>query len=418
MRDAGRAGAGELVGEEGDAGRPGASAWACSPSAGAAGCPCRRPGGSLRSSAYRGTVGRSRAQDLGLLASRLCPTSPLAARASSTWLTAQPLSSADHLLRARGRNADRTVGREHRQRRQQGGQPVADELLAASPATSFVVPAACHWQTPILALGAWAAGLTIAGCVAEPDRGAAATLPPGMRLAALAIGIGLAVSLHPWGLPLGSRDPVRVGGHLGADSLRGQAELPPTAGRWHDRPWVTDRGRPAWTAGALDPALPELGRGVGAAAGRTAAEQPMRPTTLGRAAGLHAWSRRWPGAGSSWRTVPTRSDVSRQEGNHATALRRLMLQNRVEPVRTNVGLCRSDSDFVGIDATDSRYAEPHGRKDADEHERRNGGRVSRCRSRVRHGSAGTLESALTDPDDRRRQPTDPRPSADVGRGSC
>jgi uncharacterized protein (TIGR03089 family) len=76
-----------------------------------------------------------------------------------------------------------------------------DLLLDAGEVVWLDLPS--HWQAPLLAVAAWAAGLCVAvGPV--PPANAAATLSTGGGAVA---GIPLAVSLHPWGLPLGSRTP-------------------------------------------------------------------------------------------------------------------------------------------------------------------------------------------------------------------
>jgi uncharacterized protein (TIGR03089 family) len=76
-----------------------------------------------------------------------------------------------------------------------------DLLLDAGDLVWLDLP--CHWQAPLLAVASWAAGLCVAvGPV--PPTNTAATLSTGAGAAA---GIPLAVSLHPWGLPLGSQTP-------------------------------------------------------------------------------------------------------------------------------------------------------------------------------------------------------------------
>jgi uncharacterized protein (TIGR03089 family) len=81
----------------------------------------------------------------------------------------------------------------------------ADELLLdPGDVVWFRLP--CHWQAPLLALGAWSAGLTI-DIGADPPADAAATLAVPGLIPDEAAGIQLAVSLHPWGLPLGSDTP-------------------------------------------------------------------------------------------------------------------------------------------------------------------------------------------------------------------
>lgn len=94
----------------------------------------------------------------------------------------------------------------------------------------------CHWQVPVLAVAAWAAGLVLAIGPSAPA-GAAATLGTG---AGPAIGIPLAVSMHPWGLPLGQATPA------GWEDLAAIARIQPDRAslRWPpaDLPWLQVEG--------------------------------------------------------------------------------------------------------------------------------------------------------------------------------
>jgi uncharacterized protein (TIGR03089 family) len=80
----------------------------------------------------------------------------------------------------------------------------SDELLL-DPGETVWIDLPCHWQVPVLALAAWASGLVVA-VGAEPPSQAAATLATGEHPDRL-VGVPLAVSLHPFGLPLGAAAP-------------------------------------------------------------------------------------------------------------------------------------------------------------------------------------------------------------------
>ncbi len=137
----------------------------------------------------------------------------------------------------------------------------ADELLAEpGDVVWFRLP--CHWQAPVLALGAWAAGLTIALGETAPDP-AIATVAS--EFDAPPAGTGLAVSLHPWGLPLGRGTPA------GWEDLAGLARSQPDSASWQwpgeaERWLLTDCGRDGASLArdsrrlAGEWALPEGGR--------------------------------------------------------------------------------------------------------------------------------------------------------------
>lgn len=84
-----------------------------------------------------------------------------------------------------------------------GSNLVADELML-EPGDVAAVALPRHWQTAVVVLSAWAAGLTVS--LDPPDAHVAATVAavPGTGAA---VGQALAVSLHPWGLPLGASTP-------------------------------------------------------------------------------------------------------------------------------------------------------------------------------------------------------------------
>lgn len=77
------------------------------------------------------------------------------------------------------------------------------ELLLGEGDVVWLDLPASHWQAPVLAIAAWAAGLRLALGPQAPA-GAAATLGTGAGAAA---GVALAVSMHPWGMPLGAATP-------------------------------------------------------------------------------------------------------------------------------------------------------------------------------------------------------------------
>jgi uncharacterized protein (TIGR03089 family) len=121
----------------------------------------------------------------------------------------------------------------------------AEELLL-EPGDLVAVDLPRHWQVPVVVLSAWAAGLTVA---LGPVPGAAATLAaPGPGAAAPPTGEALAVSLHPWGLPLAADTP--AGWQDWAALARMQPDLAhlrwPAAGT----PWLQDGAR-AWSADGL-----------------------------------------------------------------------------------------------------------------------------------------------------------------------
>jgi uncharacterized protein (TIGR03089 family) len=77
--------------------------------------------------------------------------------------------------------------------------------LLLDPGEMVWIDLPCHWQAPVLALAVWASGLVVA-IGPEPPADAAATLGTGQR-SDRAAGVPLAVSLHPFGMPLGAATP-------------------------------------------------------------------------------------------------------------------------------------------------------------------------------------------------------------------
>jgi len=105
-------------------------------------------------------------------------------------------------------------------------------LLEAGDVVWLDLP--CHWQAPILAISAWAAGLTVA-IGPHPPTATAATIGTGSADRPIA-GIPLAVSMHPWGLPLGPATPAGWEDFAAlARSQPDQAALPWPAA---DVPWL------------------------------------------------------------------------------------------------------------------------------------------------------------------------------------
>lgn len=84
-----------------------------------------------------------------------------------------------------------------------GSNLFVDELML-EPGEVVAVALPRHWQTPVVVLSAWAAGLTVS--LDPPHSGVAATIA-GPAPAVSPVGQALAVSLHPWGLPLGAAAP-------------------------------------------------------------------------------------------------------------------------------------------------------------------------------------------------------------------
>ncbi len=108
-----------------------------------------------------------------------------------------------------------------------------DELML-QPGDTVWLDLPCHWQAPISAVAAWAAGLSVA--VGPPPREASATISTGTTGPPL--GVGLAVSLHPWGLPLGAATPA------GWEDFAAVAQMQPDAAHWQ---WP--RAGAVWLAG-------------------------------------------------------------------------------------------------------------------------------------------------------------------------
>ena len=111
----------------------------------------------------------------------------------------------------------------------------------------------CHWQAPALILGAWAAGLTVA--VGPPPADAAATVTSDAgRLPAL--GTGLAVSLHPLGMPLAAATP--AGWEDFAALARAAPDRADLAWPDADQPWLL--APQPWQASGLRAQGEELAR--------------------------------------------------------------------------------------------------------------------------------------------------------------
>lgn len=123
--------------------------------------------------------------------------------------------------------------------------------LLLDPGDVVRIDLPCHWQAPILTIAAWAAGLTVAVGADAPD--AAATISSGSGPHRPA-GIGLAVSLHPFGLPLGAGTP------SGWEDFAALARIQPDSAvpAWPelDRPWLGSH-RPV-TGAELVPLSEEL----------------------------------------------------------------------------------------------------------------------------------------------------------------
>jgi uncharacterized protein (TIGR03089 family) len=79
------------------------------------------------------------------------------------------------------------------------------EELLLDPGETVWIDLPCHWQAPVLAVAVWASGLVVA-IGPEPPANAVATLATGLR-PDRASGVPLAVSLHPFGMPLGAAVP-------------------------------------------------------------------------------------------------------------------------------------------------------------------------------------------------------------------
>jgi uncharacterized protein (TIGR03089 family) len=105
--------------------------------------------------------------------------------------------------------------------------------LLLDPGEVVWIDLPCHWQSPILTIAAWAAGLTVA--VGPEAHGAAATVSSRAE-PHRATGTGLAVSLHPFGQPLGADTPA------GWEDLAALARIQPDSATpvWpeQDQPWV------------------------------------------------------------------------------------------------------------------------------------------------------------------------------------
>lgn len=125
-----------------------------------------------------------------------------------------------------------------------------DELML-DPGDVVRLALPCHWQAPVLAFGAWAAGLTVA---VGPAGAAAATLgtsdPP-----ADASGIRLAVPMDPWGLPL--RDATPPGWEDYAAMARSQPDVAQLVWPERGEPWI-EGGGTTWGEAALVDRCSEL----------------------------------------------------------------------------------------------------------------------------------------------------------------
>ncbi len=187
----------------------------------------------------------------------------------------------------------------------------ADEVLAEPGSVAWLdVP--CHWQAPILAIGAWAAGLTVAlGPQPPPGAVLALSANPG---AAPGVEEACAVSLHPWGLPLGAETP--EGWDDLAALVRGQPDS--AALRWPPphQPWLVGPAGSLTGAEALHRAEELALRWGLPPAGRLLSS--LSPRTL---EGLLA-AAVVPAAVEGSVVLTTMTDttsIARQEGNHATA---------------------------------------------------------------------------------------------------
>ena len=119
---------------------------------------------------------------------------------------------------------------------------LTDELLA-EPGDAVLLDLPLHWQAPVLALGCWAAGLSLALPGADCDP--VATLGTGERAAG---GEPLAVSLHPWGMPLGGATP--DGWSDFAAEVRSQPDRAPLRWPAAGEVWLRSAERP-WTGEEL-----------------------------------------------------------------------------------------------------------------------------------------------------------------------
>lgn len=167
----------------------------------------------------------------------------------------------------------------------------------------------CHWQFPVLAIGVWGAGLTVA-IGAEPPPGAAATLGTG---SGRAVGDAWAVSQHPWGLPLGAATP--SGWEDLAEVLRVQPDRASLEWPGPDLPWLLSNspGRQRLTGRQLVDTAQHLAASWGAGAcGRLVS--PLPPASV---AGLLAGTAVPAAIGGSviLSTSASLGEILRQEGN-------------------------------------------------------------------------------------------------------
>ena len=191
----------------------------------------------------------------------------------------------------------------------------ADELLL-DPGDVVWLGLPCHWQAPIIAMGAWAAGLTVA-VGPRPPAGTAATLSD-PDAGVDAVGAALAVSLHPWGLPLGPAAPA------GWDDFAALARSQPDAAvlRWPDsgQPWLLGPG-PGGAPGLTGPGLAELSARLATAWSLTAGGGLLSSLRPDRAAGLLACT--LVPASVAGRVIladgADEAQISQQERNQASA---------------------------------------------------------------------------------------------------
>lgn len=185
----------------------------------------------------------------------------------------------------------------------------ADELLL-DPGDIVWLDLPRHWQTPMIALAAWAAGLEIA-IGPTPPPGAAATVATGEQ--DRGAGVRLAVSLHPFGLPLGPATP--AGWEDYAAAARAQPDAATLQWREATDPWLAV-GEDRLSGSALSDRADALAADWSLAEGGGLLTDLVPETVAGLLAMTLVPARR---GGSAVLAEGDRDAILRQEGNLALA---------------------------------------------------------------------------------------------------
>lgn len=188
------------------------------------------------------------------------------------------------------------------------------EELLLDPGEPVWIDLPCHWQAPVLALAVWASGLVVA-IGPEPPANAVATLATGER-PDRASGVPLAVSLHPFGMPLGAAVPD------GWQDYAAAARVQPDAAmlRWPgaDDGWLVADGE-VLTGAALVAQAETLAQQWQLPPGGALLSQLPPVTTIGLLAGTFVPAMR--GGSALLTDMADTTAITRQEGNQAVARR-------------------------------------------------------------------------------------------------